>query len=83
MSKFIDYHPTLKLPPDAIQMLTEATKAGKVDQFGVKQLELYHNNEQGGVWCILEGPNEAAIHSHHNAVGVPVEGQVKEVTGVL
>ncbi|MBI2911871.1 MAG: DUF4242 domain-containing protein [Chloroflexi bacterium] len=83
MPKFMDFHPTLKLPPDAIQMLTKATREGTVDQFNVKQLELYYNDEIGGAWCVLEGPDEAAIHNHHNGLGVPVDGEVRPVKSLL
>jgi Protein of unknown function (DUF4242) len=80
--KFIDYHSNLKLPPDAIDQMREGTKAGQVDQFGVRQVELYHNAD-GDVYCLLDGPDEEAIRKHHDAVGVPVTGPIHQVDSLL
>ena len=70
MPKFMDYHDDLKLPAEAIAQIAEDARAGKADQFGVRQIELYHNPE-GNVYCLLDGPDEEAIRSHHAALGVP------------
>jgi Nickel responsive protein SCO4226-like len=47
------------------------------DQFGVRQIGLYHNGD-GAVYCLLDGPDEEAIHRHHVARGVPC-GDVHQV----
>ena len=70
MALFIDFHENLKLPADAIAQIAEDTRAARADQFGVRQVELYHNLE-GRVYCLLEGPDEDAIRKHHAALGVP------------
>ena len=77
MARFMDYHDDLKLPAEAIEQIAEDTRNGKADQFGVRQVELYHNPE-GNVYCLLDGPDEAAIRDHHAALGVPC-GDVHEV----
>jgi len=58
MPKFMDFHPDFRVSPElVIQLRNEATE-GKVDQFGVRQLELFHNRDGNGVYCLLEGPDE-------------------------
>jgi hypothetical protein len=78
---FMDFHDDLKLPADAIVQLTTDTKEHKADQFGVRQVELYHNAE-GKVYCLLEAPDADAVRRHHEALGVPC-GDVHEVKGLL
>lgn len=81
MPRFMDFHPDLKLPPEAIEQLRDGTKAGAYDDFGVRQLELYHNDE-GQVYCLLEAPDAEAVRRHHAALGVPC-GDVHEVDSLL
>jgi hypothetical protein len=81
MPRFMDYHDDLKLPDEAIQQITQDTKDGKADQFGVRQVELFHNSE-GNVYCLLEAPDADAVRNHHAALGVPC-GDVHEVSGLL
>ena len=77
MPRFMDYHGDLKLSAEAIAQIADETRDAKADQFGVRQIELYHN-AQGNVYCLLEGPDEDAIREHHAALGVPC-GEVHEV----
>ena len=81
MPLFMDYHDDLKLPAEAIEQIGQGTRDKTADEFGVTQVELYHNAD-GKVYCLLDGPDEAAIRKHHEAVGVPC-GQVHQVNGVL
>ncbi len=81
MPKFMDYHDDLQLPFEAIQQITEDTRAGVTDDFGVRQLELFYNPD-GKVYCLLDAPDADAVRSHHEALGVPC-GNVNEVTGIL
>jgi hypothetical protein len=80
MPRFMDFHDDLKLPPEAIAEIGEGAKAGATDQFGVRQVELYHNAD-GKVYCLLEGPDEDAIRKHHEAIGVEC-GDVHQVDGL-
>jgi hypothetical protein len=77
MPRFMDFHPDLKLPGEAIAQIADDTRHERADQFGVRQLELYHNAE-GQVYCLLDGPDEEAIRHHHAALGVPC-GDVHQV----
>ena len=81
MARFMDFHEDLKLPADAIAQLAEDARNARADQFGVRQIELYHNAE-GKVYCLLDGPDADAIRQHHAALGVPCENvhQVDSLT---
>lgn len=81
MPQFMDYHDDLKLPADAIAQLRDDAAAGRRDQFGVSQLELYHNPE-GKVYCLLDAPDADAVRAHHAAIGVDC-GEVHEVQTLL
>jgi hypothetical protein len=80
MPAFMDFHEDLKLPPEVIEQIADDTRNARADQFGVRQIELYHNPE-GKVYCLLEGPDEEAIRSHHTAHGVPC-GDVHQVNSL-
>ena len=81
MPQFMDFHNDLKLPNEAIQQITHETKDHKTDEFGVRQVELFHNAD-GKVYCLLEAPDADAVRSHHAALGVPC-GEVHQVSGIL
>lgn len=81
MPRFMDYHDDLKLPQEAIDQIGQGAREGETDQFGVRQVELYHNPD-GKVYCLLDGPDEAAIRAHHEALGVPC-GDVHQVDSLL
>jgi hypothetical protein len=77
----MDYHDNLKLPTEAVQQIAQETRDHAADQFGVRQVELYHNAD-GKVYCLLEGPDEQAVRDHHAALGVPC-GDVHQVNSLL
>jgi hypothetical protein len=77
VARFMDFHEDLQLPADAIAQLAEDARNARADQFGVRQIELYHNAE-GKVYCVLDGPDAEAIRAHHAALGVPC-GDVHQV----
>ena len=81
MPRFMDFHEDLKLPQDAIDQIAQGTRDGATDEFGVRQVELYHNAD-GKVYCLLEGPDEEAIRNHHAALNVPC-GDVHRVDSLL
>ena len=81
MPKFMDYHEHLQLPAEAIEQITEDTKNAKADQFGVRQVELFHNAD-GKVYCLLDAPDADAVRKQHEAIGVPC-GEVHEVQSLL
>ena len=81
MPQFMDFHDDLKLPEDAVQQIAREARGHKADEFGVRQLELFHNAD-GKVFCLLEAPSAEAVRHHHAALGVPC-GDVHEVSGIL
>lgn len=81
MPRFMDFHNDLRLPPEAVQQIGQGTRDGAVDEFGVRQVELFHNPD-GKVYCLLEAPDEEAVRKHHAALDVPC-GDVHQVEGVL
>jgi hypothetical protein len=80
MPLFLDFHDNLSLPAEAIDQITADTRDRRADEFGVRQVALYHNAD-GKVYCLLEAPDEDAVRKHHAAVGVDC-GAVDPVTGV-
>ena len=80
MPQFMDFHDDLKLPPEAIADIADGANAGTADQFGVRQVELFHNQD-GKVYCLLDAPDAQAVRDHHAALGVDC-GEVHEVTGI-
>lgn len=77
MPRFMDYHPDLKLPEEAIAQIADDARHARADEFGVRQIELYYNGG-GQVYCLLEAPDEKAVRAHHAALGVDC-GDVHEV----
>ena len=53
MPRFMDFHEDLKLPGEAIAQIADDTRHERADEFGVRQVELYHSPE-GQVYCLLE-----------------------------
>jgi hypothetical protein len=80
MPRFMDFHADLKLPPEAIAQIADNSRNERADEFGVRQVELYHNAD-GQVYCLLEGPDEDAIRKHHAALGLDC-GAVHRVDGI-
>jgi hypothetical protein len=81
MPKFMDYHDDLKLPREVIDQIARETREGATDEFGVRQIELYHN-AAGQVYCLLDGPDEESIRKHHAALHVSC-GDVQQVDSLL
>lgn len=79
--RFMDYHDDLKLPPEAIEQIAQGARDGATDEFGVRQVELFHNSD-GNVYCLLDGPDAEAIRRHHAALNVPC-GEVHQVSSLL
>ena len=81
MPLFMDFHDDLQLPAAAVAQIADDARAGATDEFGVRQVELFHNAD-GKVYCLLDGPDEQAIRNHHAALDVG-RGDVHQVSGLL
>lgn len=80
MPTFKDYHEDLKLPPEAIAAIRQGALDREVDQFGVRQVELFHNPD-GQVYCLLDAPDAEAVRQHHAALDVDC-GEVHQVSSI-
>jgi hypothetical protein len=80
MPQFMDYHDDLKLPAEAIDEIARGARAQEADEFGVRQIDLFHNPD-GQVYCLLDAPDAEAVRQHHAALGVPC-GDVHQVSGL-
>jgi hypothetical protein len=80
MPTFMDFHDDLKLPQQAIDQIGQGSRDGVKDEFGVRQIELFHNPD-GKVYCLLEAPDEEAVRKHHAALDVPC-GEVHRVASL-
>jgi hypothetical protein len=80
MALFMDFHARLPLPGEVIAQISDDARNERADQFGVRQVELYHNAD-GQVYCLLEAPDEEAVRKHHAALGVDC-GPVHQVAGI-
>ena len=81
MPMFMDFHDDLPLSADTIDMIATLTRDGEADEFGVRQLELYHNSA-GQVYCLLEAPDVESVRQHHQIGGIACN-DVHQVSGVL
>jgi hypothetical protein len=81
MPTFMDFHDDLKLPAQAIKDIADGARQEAKDEYGVRQIELYHNPE-GKVYCLLEAPDADSVRKHHAALGVPC-GEVNEVQSLM
>jgi hypothetical protein len=77
----MDFHDDLQLPPEAIAEIGDGARNGATDEFGVRQVELFHNPE-GKVYCLLDAPDEEAVRKHHAALDVPC-GEVHRVDSLM
>jgi len=80
MAIFMDFHPNLPLTGEDIAQISDDARNKRADQFGVRQVELYHNAD-GQVYCLLEAPDEEAVRQHHAALGIDC-GSVHKVDGI-
>jgi hypothetical protein len=65
------------MSPEGIKRLTDETKTGVYDEYGVRQLELYYGDDR--VYCLLEAPDKEAVRKHHNGNC----GEIHEVKSLL
>jgi hypothetical protein len=64
--KFMDFHPNRQISPERVAQLRQEAVEGNLDQYGVRQLELFHSPDGKGFYCLLEAPDEEAVRNHHN-----------------
>jgi len=79
MPKFMDFHADMALAPQQVARLRQETLAGTVDQYGVRQVDLFYSPNGKGIYCLLEAPDEDAVRDHHHGNC----GEVVKVESVL
>ena len=70
LKKFIDYHANWTVKEQTIEKLREEARTGKVDQYGVRQVEFFYSPDGKGAYCVLEAPDEVAVNLHHGGKDV-------------
>jgi hypothetical protein len=69
MALFMDYHEDLKLPVEALAQIAEDTATpGPTGSACARSSPA--TTPTGGVYCLLDGPDQDAIRQHHTALGV-------------
>jgi hypothetical protein len=83
MAKFLDYHTAMPpLPKEAVEQMAARIRAGQVDSYGVKGLNVFMGDGQG--WCLTEAPDADAVCQSHGALGFPLERKdVHEVMSLV
>lgn len=81
MAKFIDSHKGPKLSPEAVKRVADEIKSSKVDEFGVKTLNVYYDDE-GTIFCLTEGPDAEAVKKHHEKLRLPCD-YITEIKSVI
>lgn len=69
MPTFIDGHSMKGLDHAKLEMAVNS----HVDKFGVSHLEVFYNEDEDRLYCILNAPNEEAVWKHHEALGLKCE----------
>lgn len=75
MPKYIDTHPMTPFTADELKSLQSAPP----DEFGVVHHDIFFSEKDDKIYCVLDAPNEEAIHKHHAKAGIKCDF-VREVT---
>lgn len=76
---FLDSHRDIKLDSKTIRTMSNSIKAGAKDEFNVKGLNLFYN-DQGRAFCLTEAPNVDAVRKTHEAKGMKCDEIVEVKT---
>lgn len=66
MPKFIDTHEMKPFTAEALKELQNAPP----DEFGVTHHDIFFSEKENKIYCVLDAPNAAAIHKHHEKGGI-------------
>lgn len=77
MPKFIDGHKLDDLTPEKLEKLANSP----ADKHGITHIEMFYNEKEDKLYCVLEGPNEESIWKHHEDAGIKCEfiTEVKQI----
>ena len=83
MPRFLDHHPGLKPPPEALQQLKSMVESCQADPNGVTPLNMFFGAD-GTESCYSEAPNAEAVIKMHAALGVTLErSHITEVESLV
>jgi hypothetical protein len=80
MPVFVDEHPLTEVEPAALDRMIIAARRCTVDRYGVRPLDHFFDG-RGRVHCIVEAPDEAAVHRNHASVGLG-SNPLRQLTGL-
>ena len=66
MPKFIDVHSMEPFTAEELKKLHNAPP----DEFGVTHHDILFSETGNKIFCVLDAPNEDAIHKHHAKAGI-------------
>lgn len=69
MPKYMDTHPMGEIAPETLKKLQHAPK----DSFGVTHHDIFFNEKENKVYCVLNAPNRDAVVKHHQHAGLECE----------
>lgn len=69
MPIFLDGHKMNSFNPDELEKALASSK----DAFGVTHLEIFYNENEDKLYCVLDAPNEESVWKHHEALGLKCE----------
>ena len=69
MPKYIDTHPMEGFTAEVLKELQNAP----ADEFGVTHHDILYSEKENKIYCVLDVPNEEAIHKHHEKGGLKCE----------
>lgn len=72
----LDCHRRTELDERTEQKWSEAINSGIKDEFGVRPLHIYYNNEEGRACCVTDAPNIVAVRQSHRKLGMACEDAV-------
>ncbi len=73
MPIFVDVHDHSPLSDEEWSEVEDLVRSGTPDRHGVVNRAVVRDKATGMTYCILEGPDEAAIVRHHESAGIPGE----------
>lgn len=80
MPVFVDEHLLAEVDPVALDRVISAAHRCTFDQYGARPLDHFFDG-RSRVYCIIEAPDEAAVHQNHARVGLGT-GPLRQLPGL-
>ncbi|MDE1769003.1 MAG: DUF4242 domain-containing protein [Thaumarchaeota archaeon] len=69
MPIFIDGHNMRGISPTDLEKIVNSPK----DNFGITHLEVFYNESEDKLYCVLDAPDEESVWKHHESFGLKCE----------